>query len=327
MKVFKKYYFLILAVFCGVLKADLNDFRSKLSQYQKDVNNTDLLASLVDSYLMLNIQEIQRANQSLKQAGLDIVKLRQKSEEVLSGRVKKLELQAQTKDKQRNKIAADLSKAQDEIKALEKKLEAGKVSTREANLQLEIINRQLDNIQTQNAKLQGYLHNYSQAIESILPKNTLIGSEDNFGGKRFLIIGQNGLLEKLKNISSELAGLTSESPDFENKQKEYNKIIADFKDSLSECNVNKETIKEEVEELRQKNDNLNKTKTDLETLVKNLEEQLKLSQNATEKLELIKKFQDASAEINKLTKEKEYLILRVRELTSEISRLYESKSA
>ncbi len=136
MKVFNKYYFLILAAFCGVLKADLNDFRSKLSQYQKDVNNTDLLTSLVDSYLMLNIQEIQRANQSLKQAGLDIVKLRQKSEQALSGRAKKLELQAQTKDKQRNKISADLSKAQDEIKALEKRLEEVK-NPNQANFELE----------------------------------------------------------------------------------------------------------------------------------------------------------------------------------------------
>ena len=317
---------LIIITQAFFIKADLGDFRTKLSQYQQNTENNEIMAELVDAYLTLNMQEIQRANQTLKQAGLNIVALRKKSEEIFGSRIKKLELQAQTKDKQRNKIAADLSKAQKDIMALEEKLEAGKISTKQANLQLEMVNRQLENVQGQNSQLHAYLKNYSQAIETALPKNVLIGSEENFGGKRFILIGQNGLVEQLKIISQELANLTEQSPELLSKEKEYNKIVEELKESLSGCNVNKETISQEVEELKQKNDNLNKTKTDLESLVKNLEEKLKQANSSSQNSELIKKFQQASSDINKLTKERDYLISKVRDLTSELSRSQENKS-
>ena len=83
-----------------------------------------------------------------------------------------------------------------------------------------MVNRQLENVQSQNSQLQAYLKNYSQAIEAVLPKNVLLGSEENFGSKKFVLIGQNGLIEQLKKISQELANLTEQSPELVLKEKE-----------------------------------------------------------------------------------------------------------
>lgn len=258
--ILKNFKILFLLIFSLNLKANIQDFRSKVSQYKNNPENLELGLSLVKTYLELDIQEIPRAKESLNRYGISLVDIQNKLEEKLKEPLTKNSADSLQYTTDLNE---QIKKNKQLLNEFEQQLNNIKQQIKQTQNQYQNSQNKIKDLEIKKTDLETLIKD----LEDML-KNPNLSATDI---QKKLLAERADLIKKFQESNSQVNKLAAEKSDILNKFKQLNSELSRVKSNDKISNLEAQ-IKDLDLKLRQSHANYAELENKYNSVLKELKE-------------------------------------------------------